>query len=395
MYLSPAGIRDWLPQELESKQRVESTIRAVFAAWSYSEISTPIFESADLFRIASGVDMAEALHFSGPSGSDLVLRTEMTTPIARTVSSRLRETPMPLRLSYLSPVFRYEPRAARIRELTQAGAELIGCASVAADAEALFMAIETLDAAGLTDACFDINDVRITDGILASIFGQPEPIAKCKQLIAERNLVELGAYGKTAGVDREDFDAFLSLVTKRGQQDALQMARRLCTTQSSQDALLSLGELLERARSLGYQDRIFVDFSLLRRLQYYTGIVFEGYVKDLGFALCGGGRYDSLLPQFGMHVPAVGWMAEIEGILLALERRHIANKRSKSVDVLVSGSDALAARERRKGNAVRADVAGLNREDLLQYAREKSIGRVLIERDGAVEEIRLGQAVPA
>ncbi|MBC5816450.1 MAG: ATP phosphoribosyltransferase regulatory subunit, partial [Candidatus Eremiobacteraeota bacterium] len=118
-------------------------------------------------------------------------------------------------------------------------------------------------------------------------------------------------------------------------------------------------------------------------------------VKDLGFALCGGGRYDSLLPQFGMQAPAVGWMVEIEGILLALERRGTGTKRVKRIDVLVSGSDALAARERAKGNTVRADVAGLDRDALLLYAREKSIGCVLIERDGAVEEIRADVVVPA
>ncbi|MFN2527228.1 MAG: ATP phosphoribosyltransferase regulatory subunit, partial [Candidatus Baltobacteraceae bacterium] len=326
---------------------------------------------------------------------DLVLRTEMTTPIARTVSSRLPETRLPLRLSYLSSVFRYEPRLARLRELTQAGAELIGCDGVGADAEALFMAIETLDAAGLSDACFDINDVRITDGILASIFSDPEPIAQCKRFIAERNLVELAAFGNMQGVNREDFDSFLDLVTKRGQQDALHIAQRLCNTVSSRSAIENLNEILKRAHSLGHQNRIFVDFSLLRRLQYYTGLVFEGYVKDLGFALCGGGRYDSLLPQFGMQTPAVGWMVEIEGILLALERRHTGTKRIKRIDVLVSGSDALAARERAKGNNVRADVTGLDRDALLRYAHEKSIARVLIERDGTVEEIRPDAEVPA
>lgn len=339
--------------------------------------------------------MSEALHFSGPSGSDLVLRTEMTAPIARTVSSRLRETPLPLRLSYVSPVFHYEPRLARLRELTQAGAELIGCGDVAADAEALFMAIETLDAVGLSDACFDINDVRITDGILASVFVEPEPIARCKRLIAERNLVALRNYRDTPGINRQDFDSFLDLVSKRGQQDALQIARRLCNTPSSALALEGLSEILGRAASLGYAKRIFVDFSLLRRLQYYTGLVFEGYIKDLGFSLCGGGRYDSLLPQFGMPAAAVGWMVGVEGVLLALERRHSPANRDKRIDVLVSGSDALAARERAKGNAVRVDVARLERGALLRYASEKSIARVLIEKDGVLEEIRMDPPVPA
>ena len=387
MYLSPAGIRDWLPQELETKGRVEGAIRGVFDAWSYSEIATPIFESADLFRVASGVDMSETLHFSGPAGADLVLRTEMTTPIARTVSSRLHEATLPLRLSYLSPVFRYEREGTRLREMTQAGAELIGSCDVAADAEALFMAIETMDAAGLTDACFDINDIRVTEGILSAIFHAPEPVARCKRLIAERNFVALRGLRESPGINRAHFDALLNLVTKRGQEDALQIARHLCKSEESLRALENLSELLKRATFLGHAARVAVDFSLLRRLQYYTGLVFEGYVKDVGFVLCGGGRYDSLLPQFGMETPAVGWMVEIEGILLALERRNSTVKHDKRIDVLVSGSDALAARERVAGRVVRVDVAGLERGGLLDYAREKAIPRVLIDCDGAVEEI--------
>jgi len=395
MYLSPAGIRDWLPHELESKQRVESAIRRVFSLWSYSEIATPIFENTDLFRVGSGADTSEALHFNGPSGSDLVLRTEMTAPIARTVSTRLRETALPLRLSYVGPVFHNEPRLERLRELTQAGAELIGCGGVAADAEALFMAIETLDAVGLNDTCFDINDVRITDGILAAVFADPEPIAECKRLIADRNLVALRDYRRTAGINRRDFDSFLDLVSKRGQNDALQIARRLCTTEMSAAALDGLSDLLDRAASLGYEKRISVDFSLLRRLQYYSGLVFEGYVEDLGFSLCGGGRYDTLLPRFGMPVAAVGWMVGVEGILLALERRPCTSEGHKRIDVLVNGSDALAARERANGNSVRIDVAGLERDALIRYASEKSIARVLLEKDGIVEEIRTDRPVPA
>ena len=91
-----------------------------------------------------------------------------------------------------------------------------------------------------------------------------------------------------------------------------------------------------------------VDFALLRDLEYYTGFIFEGYVPEIGFPLCGGGRYDSLLPTFGYDVPAVGWSAGVERILIALERRgkHIARRRQR-VDVLVS------RRRRRRGPRAR------------------------------------------
>ncbi|MGH8163525.1 MAG: ATP phosphoribosyltransferase regulatory subunit, partial [Rhodanobacteraceae bacterium] len=140
--------------------------------------------------------------------------------------------------------------------------------------------------------------------------------------------------------------------------------------------------------ALGLRDRINLDFALLRDLEYYTGFVFEGYIDDLGFSLCGGGRYDRLLPRFGLDVPAVGWMVGVERILLALERRREDERPRNEVDVLVSGSDRVAAEERARGHRVRVNVLALERDALLAYARHKEIPRVIIVGlDGAREEI--------
>ena len=322
MYLLPAGMRDWLPQELALKQDVESKIRAVLKARAYPELATPFLERAALFRDAAGAEMSGALHLSDPLGADLVLRTDMTTPIARAVSARFDEDAFPLRLSYIAPVFQYESQRRIIRESTQAGVELIGTRSLEADAESLHMAIETLDALGLRDACFDINDTRIVDDVLNGFsLGGPE-ILKCKALVAERNMVALEEFGKTANVDPVKYAAFLRLIMLHGKGEALDTARELCDGRGALAAIDQLSELLRRSEELGYGERVSVDFALLRRLHYYTGFVFEAYVRDLGFWLCGGGRYDTLLPQFGKQTSGVGWMLVVERVLLALERRN-------------------------------------------------------------------------
>jgi ATP phosphoribosyltransferase regulatory subunit len=176
----------------------------------------------------------------------------------------------------------------------------------------------------------------------------------------------------------------------RGREDIVGVMRSMCKTPESCTALERLEQLLERAAALGYRDRINIDFALLRDLEYYTGFVFEGYIADLGFSLCGGGRYDSLLPRFGYDVPAVGWMVGVERILLAQERRRVDERPRNEVDVLVSGSDVIAARERQKTLRVRVDVRALDREALLAYARHKQIPRVIIATGGEVEEILLG-----
>jgi len=387
----PSGVRDWLPQEFAFKRDVEERIREVFRSWSYSEVLTPTFEGEDALEQGLGERlMQQTFRFTDPLGQSLALRTEMTTPIARVVSARLRQATLPLRLCYVATAFRYEePQLGRMREFTQAGAELIGASGASADAEALFMAIETLDAVGLGDARFDINDAAIVDGVLASVGLNGEAAETCKGFVAERNLVGLREFGAHHPVDSESFETLLRLTMTRGRDDVLRLAKPICATERSRDALARLEEILARADALGWGERINIDFALLRDMRYYTGFVFEGYIGDLGFSLCGGGRYDQLLPRFGYDVPAVGWMVGVERILLALERRREDERPRNEVDVLVCGSDSIAQQERARGLRVRVDVRDLDREALLAYARHKEIPRVIIADGERVEEIIL------
>jgi ATP phosphoribosyltransferase regulatory subunit len=224
----------------------------------------------------------------------------------------MREEPLPLRLSYIAPAYRYEePQEGRMREFTQAGVELIGWNGVDADAETLFMAIETLAAVGLGDACFDINDASVVDGVMEAVGVPTGERRRCKLAIAHRNVVAL----------RDINPRIAEFAMLRGADDAIASVRPLCVTPESQAALERLEQIMQRARERRVANQINVDFALLRDLEYYTGFVFEGYVESLGFSLCGGGRYDGLLPRFGLDVPAVGWMCGIERILIARERR--------------------------------------------------------------------------
>jgi ATP phosphoribosyltransferase regulatory subunit len=384
----PAGVRDWLPHELARKREIEQQMRAVFGRWAYEELQTPIIERFDVLERGLGDEAAALLfQFNDRRSTALALRPEMTTPVARLVSTRMREAPLPLRLAYIAPVFRYyeQPQEGRMRELTQAGVELIGQAGIDADAETLFMAIEGLDEIGLRDARFDINDARIVDGILEGVGLDGDEARQAKGLIKERNLVGLRKF------ERPPLVEFAQL---RGRHDVIARARDVCRTAESRAALAELDQILVRADALGYEKRVTVDFALLRDLEYYTGFLFEGYVEEIGFSLCGGGRYDSLLPRFGFDVPAVGWTAGVERLLIALERRgkHVRRRRHR-IDVLVAGSDLVAARERAAGNVVRYAGSDLGDDALLEEARAYGIPRVVIALDGTLRELRVGPRV--
>jgi len=385
----PAGVRDWLPHELARKREIELVMRAAFGRWAYEEVQTPMFERFDVLERGLGYELTEhTFRFNDRRATPLALRPEMTTPIARLVSTRMRDVPLPLRLAYVAPVFRYydQPQEGRMRELTQAGVELIGAHGVDSDAESLFMAIEALDNVGLRDARFDINDASVVDGILDGLGLTGAAALGAKTLMKERNIVALRALGD---------ERLVEFAMSRGGVEVLAAARRVCRTPRSIAALDGLAALLERAAALGYAERVQIDFALLRDLDYYTGFIFEGYVAELGFALCGGGRYDSLLPNFGFDVPAVGWTAGIERVLIALERRgkHVERRRHR-IDVLVAGSDVVAAYERSAGNVVRFATGSLDERALIEEARALHIPRIVIATNGTKREIPVSAPPP-
>lgn len=384
----PAGTRDWLPAELRRKRAVEQTLRSVFERWAYDEVQTPNIERFDALEAGLGENLArKAFLFTDKTGTQLALRPEMTTPVARLVATRMREAPLPLRLSYVAPAYQYEePQEGRMRESTQAGLELIGAQSLEADAESLFTALEALDALGLTDALVDINHVAIVDGVLAALELDAAATAEAKVLISRRNIVALRARLAGSG-SQKAVDAIVRLALARGRDDVLATMRALCHTDAGLAGIERLREILARADDLGYGGRINVDCTLLRDITYYTGFIFECFVSEVGFELCGGGRYDRLLPQFGFAAGAVGWSLAVERILIALERRHSSHfGAAPAIDVLVSGSDVVAARERAAGKIVRIDFERLAEAELLAEARRQRIPRVVIALDGAVCE---------
>ncbi|HEV8020096.1 MAG TPA: ATP phosphoribosyltransferase regulatory subunit [Candidatus Lustribacter sp.] len=383
----PQGVRDWLPHELARKRNIEQVLRAVFGRWSYEEVQTPTFERFDVIEKGLGNELTElSFQFNDRRATMLALRPELTTPIARLVSTRMREAPLPLRLSYVATAFRYyeQPQEGRMREFTQAGVELIGSPGVDADAETLFMAIEACDEIGMKDATYDINDSRVVDGILDGVGLSGSDVPLAKTMMKERNIVGLRTLDKPVLVE---------FALRRGGREGIGKARKICKTKDSQAALDRLETLLIRSAALGYGDRVSVDFALLRDLDYYTGFIFEGYLPEIGFPLCGGGRYDSLLPKFGYKVPAVGWSAGVERMLIALERRgkHITRRKHR-VDVLVSGADVVASRERAAGNTVRYASSGRNEAALIAEAREHGIPRIVIAEDGEIREVRVTPA---
>jgi ATP phosphoribosyltransferase regulatory subunit len=302
----PSGTRDVLPDEMRELRAITEALRGVLETGGYGEIYTPALEHESVLRTGDTGAGRPAYRLFDQTGEVLVLRSDMTIPIARVVATRYGDVEPPLRLCYLQRAYRsVRPQRGEAREQLQAGIELIGVPGVEATAEAIVMLCRALDAAGLVAYSIALGSAALYPALLdeAGVDGDAR----------ERFLHEL-ATRDFAGLEREVRERaadprLLSLPQRRGGLEVLDDA----------------GEPAEGLRELHaalpeeIRARIIFDLGLMRReLGYYTGAIFEVLAPGAGMPLGGGGRYDDLLGRFGRPLPAVGWTLEVERIHAAL-----------------------------------------------------------------------------
>ncbi|MBI5628364.1 MAG: ATP phosphoribosyltransferase regulatory subunit, partial [Candidatus Rokubacteria bacterium] len=168
----PKGAKIYLPDEAARKRFVEGRLWSVFSQWGYREVVAPSYEYFDVLSLGTDQDLQEKMFklVDRETGRMLALRADVTPQIARIVATRLRDAPKPLRLAYVTNVFRYDdPQVGRYREFFQAGVELVGLEKPEADAEMISMAVEGLKALGLGRFQIDVGQVEFFRGILEEI----------------------------------------------------------------------------------------------------------------------------------------------------------------------------------------------------------------------------------
>src|SRR5215468_4102281 len=173
----PKGAKIYLPDEAAQKRRVEAELWNVFRKWGYREIVTSAYEYFDVLAQGTDQELQERMFkmVDRESGRLLALRADITPQVARIVATRMRDEPKPLRLAYVSNVFRYdEPHVGRYREFYQAGVELVGLPNPEGDAEMIAMTVEGLQALGLTAFQIDVGQADFFRGILEDLSADEE-----------------------------------------------------------------------------------------------------------------------------------------------------------------------------------------------------------------------------
>lgn len=316
MRTTPAGMRDLLFEECAAANTVERTVTGVFEKNGYQQVMTPGIEYYDVFeRRLSGIPCEQLYKLVDREGEILVLRPDSTLPIARMVGSRLKENDGVLRLYYNQSVFRVSPAmSGRLNEVRQAGIELIGSAGIDADIEVITTAVEALRGLGLEGFRIELGHAGFFKALVAGVTDDPELRENIRLCVEAKNYSLLSDL--IDNLPGEEQAALRALPRLFGGEEVFKKAKALIKGNAeANEALAYLKEVYDILSGRDAAGFLSIDLGLVQRNDYYTGLVFGGYIEGSGLRILSGGRYDGLLGHFGESRPATGFAIETSALI--------------------------------------------------------------------------------
>lgn len=385
------GMKDYLPEDLAKRRFVEGTVRKLFNLYGYLEVETPTLESYELLAAKVGEETRKSMYaFRDLGGRMVALRPEGTAPIARLMATKLRTAPKPIRLGYLWDFFRYdEPQKGRLRRFYQGGFELLGAPGIYADIEILTIAANLMTSLGLRKPSIKASHVMIIRSLLAEQGIDEERQNAILALADKKRYEEALEKLKEWGV-RDSIVALLSnLFSLKGDIEMVMVEALgyLKDFPEARNALEELGKVLRYLRDRFSEVDFIIDLGFARGLEYYTGIIFEGFAEGLESAILGGGRYDKLVELYGGEpTPGVGFSAGIDRIQLVMDEQGLfqgfcLEKPLYLVpikgDFMEQALD-LAVKLRSSGLPVEVEVLGRSVTKALRHAEAKGLRYVML-----------------
>jgi len=301
------GTRDFYPPDMAVHNCIVDGWKKVSLRNGFEEYDGPIFEYLKMFQIKSGDEIVEQLFsLTDRGGRDLALRPEMTPTLARMVNQQINSLPRPIKWFSVPRLFRAErPQKGRLREFFQWNIDIIGEDSVLADAEVIFTTIDYLREVGLSpqDIVVKVSSRKMLKGVMKSIGIPDEKIPPLYALLDKKNKLPFETFEKTLNDLIRDSKMANEVKEFVGCGDIRRIEEKY-----GHEGACDILELMALLQEMGVADYCVFDPGIVRGLAYYTGIVFEIYDKaDELRAICGGGRYDNLLADFGgLAVSATG-----------------------------------------------------------------------------------------
>ncbi len=345
------GFRDYLPETMIVREQLIDTARRVFRSYGYVPIDTPAMEYLDILSGKGGEETDKQLYrFQDHGGRWVGLRFDLTVPLARFAAQHIGQLGTPLKRYHIATVWRGEnTQRGRYREFMQCDFDIIGTRNIAADIEIALVIHDLLAALGLSEFTIRLNNRQVLNGFLellgladrsAAVLRALDKLAKVgrQQVVAEMT--------QTAGASPQQAEQILSLGEISGDNHQV-LAQAAALLRENRQGLAGIEQLQQMILALSAagvpQQRVRVDLSIARGLDYYTGTVYETYLDELpGIgSVCSGGRYDNLAELFtDLQLPGVGASLGLDRLLAAMEELGKVQKVSATAPVFIAFFDS-------------------------------------------------------
>ncbi len=376
---TPEGTRDLLFAECRDRRQVQRGLTALFQQRGYREVITPEVEYYDVFtQSGNPLPQESMLKIIDRSGKIMVMRPDCTTPIARVAATKLSAVPLPQRLYYEQTVF----RSGRVHEggsseIAQCGVEMLGAMGAKADLEMVAMAVDALRSCGLERFHIELGHAGFFRALAADMRMPAQELERVRALIEGKNFAALGDLLEPYS-DRPACAAMTRLPYLFGGLESLDEAEALAGKNEALDYLRSLWRELEQA---GYGGWVRFDLGMVHQIDYYTGVVFRGYVEGAGAPVLSGGRYDKLVELFGRRAEATGFAVDVDAVAGCLPASPVPQ-----LELVVHFGEGELARALAAVDGKPAGTCELSPcrtlESTLKLAGEKGARGVLVLEDG-------------
>lgn len=380
-----------------AREGLIDTVRAVYRSYGFSPIDTPALEYSEILLGKGGEESDKQLfRFMDQGDRDVAMRFDLTVPLARFAAEHFNEIGTPFKRYHIGTVWRGEkPHRGRFREFMQCDFDTIGTDSNLADIETLLVIHDLMDRIGFSSFTIRINNRLILNGLLdlLGLSGQTTGILRALDKLPKIGSDAVKAEMQDAvGATSEQADQVLKLAALKGQPDEIlsELDGMLKANEAGARGVANLRELFTASRTAGIAaERLALDVSIARGLDYYTGTIYETFLGELPTigSVCSGGRYDNLAGLFtNQKLPGIGASLGLDRLLAAMDELKMIRSASTPAPVLVTVMDAdrggdylrIGRMLRSAGIAVEVFPEAKKLGKQLQYANRKGFLAAII-----------------
>lgn len=375
----PEGTCDKLFKECSALREVQNTMTSLFKSHGFSEVLTPSLEFYDVFTGKASAMPQEIMYkLIDSKGRILVVRPDNTMPVARVVSTKLKDFQTPLRLYYNQSVFRISPSlSGRHDEIPQCGIELLGASGIKADIEAILTAIEALKRV-TSDFRIEIGHVEFFKSIIEELPCGADEKEQIRKYIESKNYAAITEALEESAKENAASRALIELPKLFGGAEVFEKAAAIVPNKAAMKILDYLRSIYDVLTGMGLKNKIIIDLGFVQQIDYYTGVVFQGYMQNSGEPVLSGGRYDGLFDGIGFKLSAIGFALNAD----AVARNCLINEKSDCPDVIVfydikKSKAAFEHIETLTSAGLVCEISTFETiEETIGYARKKGINRV-------------------